>query len=83
MRDVVKKINANQLKNELLREARVVKVPMGTAEVVAEKVAEQVEEWARKRSAMTRADIDRQIAKEIAKYSKDLAYVYQNRGKII
>ena len=56
---------------------------MGTAEVVAEKVAGQVVRWAGRRSAVTQADLNRQIAKEMQKYSPDLAYVFQNRDKII
>lgn len=76
-------LSVDGLKKEILREAKVVKLPMGTAEVVAEKIAEQTLAWAKKRPAVTTEDLNRQIAKNAKKYSEDLAYVYQNRGKII
>lgn len=72
-----------KLEAELLKEAKVVKIPAGTAKTVAKKVAEQVEKWVKKRPAVTLDDINRRVALEAAKYSDDLAYVYQNRGKII
>lgn len=68
---------------EILREARVVQLPMGTAEVIAEKVAEVTARWMKRRGAVTMSDLNRQVAKEMQKYSADLAYIYQNRGKII
>lgn len=72
-----------ELREELLREAKALKIPAGAAEVVASKVTEQVSKWAVKRSVVTMDDIYRRIAVEAEKYSADLAYVYQNRGKII
>lgn len=83
MRKELPTIEFQALKQEILQEARVVRLPMGTAEVVAEKVAGQVVRWAGRRSAVTQADLNRQIAKEMQKYSPDLAYVFQNRDKII
>lgn len=83
MRRATVTVKAAALKQEILAEAKVVRLPMGTAEVVAEKVAEQVAKWAGRRSAVTQADLNRQIAKEMLKYSRDLAYVFQNRDKII
>ena len=87
----IKRHNKNQpvtfsekeLREELLREAKALKIPAGAAEVVASKVTEQVSKWAVKRSVVTMDDIYRRIALEAEKYSTDLAYVYQNRGKII
>ena len=49
----------------------------------AEKVADKIAKWAERREEVTQADIDAQIAKEVSRYSKDLAFVYKNRGKII
>lgn len=87
----IKRHNKNQpvtfsekeLREELLREAKALKIPAGAAEVVASKVTEQVSKWAAKRPVVTVDDIYRRIALETEKYSADLAYVYQNRGKII
>lgn len=83
MRKTLPTIELETLKQEILQEARVVRLPMGTAEVIAEKIAEQVINWTKRRSAVTQADLNRQIARESAKYSQDLAYVFQNRDKII
>lgn len=72
-----------ELKEELLRDAQALRMPAGTAEVVAVKVAEQVGKWVARRPAVTTEDVRRRVVVEAEKYSADLAYVYQNRGKII
>ncbi len=72
-----------ELKNDIIREAKALGVPVGTAEVIAEKVAKLVAKWVNQRVTVTVDDINRRVALEIAKYQTDLAYVYQNRGKII
>lgn len=87
----IKRHNKNQpvtfsekeLREELLREAKALRMPAGAAEVITSKVAEQVSKWVAKRPVVTVDDIYRRIAVEAEKYSADLAYVYQNRGKII
>lgn len=71
------------LKKDIIKEARLLKVPDTVAETIAEKTAEKVGKWVEKRAAVTSDDLNRQIAKELQKYHSDLAYVYQNRGKII
>lgn len=71
------------LQEELQREARALKIPSGTADVIASKITEQVEKWVKKRAAVTIDDLHRRVALEAEKYNADLAYVYQNRGKII
>ena len=81
--DERRKLDAEAIKQEILRDARSIGVPTGAAEVVADKTVEKVISWIQKRAVVTSDDVNRQIAKEIAKYSQDLAYVYQNRGKII
>ena len=71
------------LAEEIMREAKVLKIPAKSAESYAKKVAAKVAKWAERREKVTKDDINRVVAKEIAKYSKDLSFVYQNRGKII
>lgn len=75
--------NKQELEADIVREAKVIKIPEGSAKAIAKKVVCQVEKWAQKRPAVTLNDIDRRVAIEVAKYSDDLAYVYRNRGKII
>lgn len=71
------------LRAEIVRNARGVGMPLGAAEIVAEKAAKATADWVTKRSAITSDDLNRVIARETEKYSTDLAYVYKNRGKII
>ena len=79
----MKQFNVKDLEADIMREAKILKVPEGSAKAIAENVVERVEKWIKSRPAVTLSDIDRRVAKEIAKYNTDLAYVYQNRGKII
>ncbi len=71
------------LKKELLKEAKVLNVSEDVAKDYVEIVTEKVASWVKKRSKVTQADVDAIIAKEIKKYNKDLAFIYENRGKII
>ncbi len=71
------------LEAEIISDAKAIHIPIGTAEVIAEKVATETAKWVTQRSVVTSDDINRRVAADIMKYSKDLSYVYQNRGKII
>lgn len=75
--------SADELQKELLRELQALRVPSGTARAVADQVVKQVGQWVEKKPAVTMDDIYRKVAAEAEKYNPDLAYVYQNRGKII
>ena len=68
---------------DVMFEAKALGISQGAAKVFAEKAAEKVTDWAERRESITEDDITTQIAKEVSKYSKDLAFVYKNRGKII
>lgn len=71
------------LAKQIVRDAKGVGIPAGSAKMMADQIAEKVIGWAKKRSTITEADLDRQLAKVAKKYSDDLAYVYENRDKII
>lgn len=73
----------NKLKMDIIHEAKVLGIAESTAEMFSEQVVERVAQWVEKRMAITSDDLNRQLATELKKYSSDLAYVYQNRGKII
>lgn len=72
-----------KLKTEIIAEAKILKIPESTAEIIATKTATEVAKWVAKRAAVTVDDVNRRVALEVAKYNSDLAYVYQNRDKII
>jgi len=77
------KLSESVIAKDILKEARVLKISNETAEKYVKIVSEKVTRWAEKRATVTRLDINRQIAKEIKKYNKDLAFIYEYRGKII
>lgn len=78
-----KTFSVEDLKQDILREAKKLKISETVAQTVADRTIEKVGKWIEKRAAVTNDDLNRQIAKELQKYNADLAYVYQNRGKII
>ncbi len=72
-----------ELKLAIMCEAKALSFSLPIAEMIAGNTAGAVAQWVMKRPAITEDDLNRRVAKEIAKYNDDLAYVYQNRGKII
>ena len=77
------KFDEAKLTKDVRGEAKSIKLPDEVADVITPKIVAAVARWATKRPAITEADLNRRIAKEAEKYSVNLAYVYQNRGKII
>ncbi len=71
------------VKVDILNTAKSINMPPGTAESIAEKTTKEVAKWVIGRKIITDDDLNMRIAKELQKYSRDLAYVYQNRGRII
>ena len=80
---VSKKFSKDSLEKDILKEAKIIKLPSGEAKGFSGKVAEKVAKWAEKRGEITENDINLKVADELKKYSKDLAFIYKNRGKII
>ena len=64
-------------------DAKAVGIPSGAAEIFIEKSLQAAQKSLRNRKIITDKDLERTIAKELKKYSTDLAYVYENRDKII
>ena len=75
--------NEKGLRDDIVESAVAIGMPEGTAKAIAEKVAAKTATWASTRAVVTADDLFRRVAQEAEKYSADLAYVYQNRGKII
>lgn len=71
------------LNEDLVKSGLAIGMPEGTARAIAEKVTAKTAAWVATRAVITTEDLYRRVAQEAEKYSKDLAYVYQNRGKII
>lgn len=58
-------------------------IPSGSAEVFIKKSIAAAEKSLKNRKIIVRNDRVRAITKELKKYNKDLAYVYENFNKII
>ena len=76
-------MSRKKIHDEITREARVLGIHPGTAEIIADKVTEKVMTWSKKRSMITEDDLNQRLAKEIKKYNEDLAYLFESKGKII
>ncbi len=71
------------IRQELRQEAQALGLPENITDLVIERVIAKVAQWLDGRPAVTEADLNRKLALELQKYNADLAYVYQNRDKII
>ncbi|MBQ3280202.1 hypothetical protein IJG92_00900 [Candidatus Saccharibacteria bacterium] len=58
-------------------------IPSGSAEIFIKKSITAAEKSLKNRKIITKNDRVRAITKELKKYNKDLAYVYENYNKII
>lgn len=58
-------------------------IPSGAAEIFAERAVKDAKKTLKDKSIITEKDLERALVKELKKYNKDLAYVYQNHDTII
>ena len=72
-----------QLINDLKREAKVLNLEQGAAELIAREVAKRIQLWMTDKPTITQSDLDRRIITEVRKYNKDLAFILGERNKII
>ena len=72
-----------QLINDLKREAKVLNLEQGAAELIATEVAKKIQLWMTDKPTITQSDLDRRIITEVRKYNKDLAFILGERNKII
>ncbi|MBR1802183.1 hypothetical protein IJ768_03095 [Candidatus Saccharibacteria bacterium] len=77
------KLSKKKVHEEIKREARVLGLHAGTAEIIADKVTDKVMAWSKKRSMITENDLNQKLAREIKKYNEDLAYLFESKDKII
>lgn len=72
-----------QLILDLKKEAKVLNLEQGAAELIAKEVAKKVSQWVADKTTITQSDLDRKIITEVRKYNKDLAFILGERNKII
>lgn len=77
------KLSKKKVHDSIKREAKVLGIHAGTAEIIADKVTEKVITWSKKRSMITEDDLNQKLAKEIKRFNEDLAYLFESKGKII
>ena len=77
------KLSKKKVHEEIKREAKVLGIHAGTAEIIADKVTEKIMTWSKKRAMITEDDLNQKLAKEIKKFNEDLAYLFESKGKII
>lgn len=75
--------NEEQLLDDLLSSAKALKIPSGVAESITKKILKEVRLKITKRDMISEEKLNRCISEVAQKYNPDLAYVYQNRGRII
>lgn len=76
-------INHEKLRRELMIDAKALGIPVGSAEVFIERTLKSADKSLRYKTIITKTDLKKAIARELKKYHKDFAYVYEKRDKII
>ena len=76
-------LDFTKIKRELKIDARALGIPTGSATIFIDRTLDSAIKTLKRKSIITENDLKRAIAKELKKYHADLAYVYQNRDKII
>lgn len=79
----MKDYDETEIIKDLKIDARAVGIPEGAAESFIERTMKDAKKSLKNRSVITENDLNRVILKELKKYNADLAYVYENRDKII
>lgn len=68
---------------ELKFHAKALGIPPGAADVFIEKSVTAATQRLSRKKLITESDLTRALVRELQKYHADLAYVYENRDKII
>ena len=80
---VAVKLTDERIYQEIMREAKVLNMQAGAAEIIAKKVNEAIIKWGKNRAAVTEVDLNQRLAKETKKFNTDLAYLFESKNKII
>ena len=78
-----KNFSPEELTRELKTESKILGLPEQSAEQISGKVIKYVLTWLENRDIITKSYLESVVTCELDKYSKDLAFLYQNRNKII
>ena len=78
-----KSFSPENLVKELKHDSKSLGLPENSTNLIIARVLESVLTWLENRDIITTSDLERVVGCELEKYSSDLAFVYQNRNKII
>lgn len=76
-------LDTKKLEKKLIHDAKALQMPSGAAETLAREIVQKLQGWTQSRTHATEAEVECYLMSELGKYNPDLAYVYDNRGKII
>ncbi len=80
---MIKDSDKNELRKTLLFHAKGLRIPEGAAEDFIKNALALAEKSLAKKSIVTKLDLEKAMKKELKKFNKDLAYVYENYDKIV
>ena len=80
---VAVKLTDERIYQEIMREAKVLNMQAGAAEIITKKATEAIIKWGKNRAAVTEVDLNQRLAKETKKFNADLAYLFERKNKII
>ena len=75
--------SSTALKQEIIKNARSLGLAENWAATIAEQTVKTVDAWVASRSIVTENDIRRVAYKKLKELNADVAYIYQNHGKIL
>ena len=76
-------LDLDAIRKELKIHAKALNIPSGAAEIFINRTVKDAATSLKSKKIITDQDLNRAIIKELKKYHKDFAYVYENRDKII
>ncbi|MBR3122278.1 hypothetical protein IKF28_02420 [Candidatus Saccharibacteria bacterium] len=79
----MKDLDDQAIIKELKIDAKGLGIPTGAADAFIKKAISDALKNLQKKSIVTELDVKKAIVKELKKYHADLAYVFENRDKII
>ena len=78
-----KDFSEKEIISDLKINAKALAIPSGAANAFIEKIMNGAKKSLKNKKIIMKKDLDRAILKELCIYNGDLAYVYENRDKII
>lgn len=83
MQDIIEEFDPQRLADDLHVDAVGLGIPSGAADAFIKRTVRAVSKSLGKKQLITSLDLERAVTKELQKYNADLAYVYENRDKIV